>query len=112
MIFCEIVGNVSFVIVNVSPTLITKGVHEVRKSLSLVPKRLPFVKNGILEKSFDDSTTLAANSRACFKVKKLIPPRPRARTANNCSSVFRRMARNNAKRITISDAIKTVGINN
>jgi len=76
MISCDIVGKVSSVIVNVSPTLSSKGLHDWRNTFSswLSMMGLPPTGYGDLEKSREFVVTLDANSNATFNIEKHISP--------------------------------------
>ena len=77
----------SWVMVKVSPTLRTSGLHEAKNTSSLYPKRDPSCKNGILEKSRDASVTLDANSMLRLKMKKHMDPTDRKAKAKSFSLV-------------------------
>ena len=78
-----------------------------KKSLASGSRREPFCANGILEKFRDASVTLDANSMQCLKIKKHTTPAEIKTNAINfsiirhASCVFRRIAANKAKMMTI-----------
>ena len=101
-ISCEMVGNVSFVMVNVYPTLNTKGAQEARNTRACLSKWLPFGRNGVLEKFWDDSVTLDANSMTVLKIKNAVTARGTSvGTKNGSTMMFSLIDTNKAKRMMI-----------
>ena len=87
MISCEMVGKDSLLMVKVSPTLSTNGLHEAKNTFSSCLRKDPSCKNGILEKFRDASVTLDANSMQRLKIKKHMAPIERKNNAISFSLV-------------------------
>jgi len=110
MISCEIVGNVSFVIANELPTVMTNGVHDARNNFESFVNSLPNFKYGILENSRDVVVTLAANSIHTFNTRKATNPIPDVNSVKNIPVVtLKRTATKRPKITTDSPPMTNAG---
>jgi len=101
------VGNVSLLMVNVAPTLMTIGRHDLQNALSFVVTGIISYKYGILANSIEVSVTSAANSRHSFKMKKQIIPIATIATVKICpTEILSRIARNREEIMINSPAMR------
>jgi len=108
MISFDTVGNVSFVMTNVSLTLKIRGRHEARNIRSTL---LNF-KLLIFENSCELFVTLDAISKPSFKIVKHIAATPSMKIENICILKTYRILKNNPNITTSSAAVMQIGSNN